>query len=99
MRKEAVPSLTLSKLLEREGISECDLIKIDIEGAEYDVLLGSEDVLRRGALRHIAVEIHDSILRRRGITWRMLHDWMLSCGYRLHAEQGPSIYSICNATE
>jgi FkbM family methyltransferase len=38
---------TLDLYCERNGIAEIDLLKIDVEGAEYQVLLGAERMLRK----------------------------------------------------
>ncbi len=35
---EEVPSITLEQLFSRHGIARCDLLKIDVEGAEYEIL-------------------------------------------------------------
>ena len=41
-RTEALPSLTLADLCERHGLHEIDFLKIDVEGAEADVLAGGD---------------------------------------------------------
>lgn len=43
-----------------------NVIKIDVEGAEGDVLEGIGDMLRRADLRVVYVEVHFGILERRG---------------------------------
>lgn len=35
---EEVPCITLDQLFDRHQITRCDLLKIDVEGAEYDIL-------------------------------------------------------------
>lgn len=92
---EKVPSLTLAELLEKNGIDHCDLMKIDIEGAEYDVLIGAEATLRQGRIRHIAVEFHNALLERHGSSARHLHEWIVSCGYQMNDVPGPSVYTFC----
>ena len=56
-RKEEVDSFTLSELFCVAGIDGCDLMKVDIEGAEYDVFMGARDILQTGVIRNIALEI------------------------------------------
>jgi FkbM family methyltransferase len=53
-----VEAYTLDNLLENSGINQVNWIKIDVEGAEYEVLRGAKDIL--SANRHIAilVEVH-----------------------------------------
>lgn len=55
-----VDSVNLQTLLEKWGLEEVDLIKIDIEGAEFDALLQAPDeVLNR--FKQITIEFHDFI--------------------------------------
>jgi FkbM family methyltransferase len=90
---EEVQSFTLADFLSKVGIDTCDLLKVDIEGAEYEVFMNAEEVLRAGAIRNIALEIHDSILARRGLSGEALHRWILSCGYTLRDEGPVRVYS------
>lgn len=51
-----VECVSLRTLLDILGSREIDLLKLDIEGLEYDVLRSSTDVLSR--IKRIAVEVH-----------------------------------------
>lgn len=55
-----VPAVTLAQALDRSRTGRCDLLKIDCEGAEYDMLLtaGEQTLGRVGA---IAMEYHDAM--------------------------------------
>ena len=54
---ERVPTISLPDLLERAGVGEIDLLKCDVEGAEYAILLSTPPpVLRR--IRHLLLEVH-----------------------------------------
>jgi FkbM family methyltransferase len=45
---EKVPAVTLNQILDRGQIEHCELLKIDVEGQEYDILYGSSgDVFER----------------------------------------------------
>jgi len=55
-----VPAVTLAAAMERLGIDRCDFLKLDCEGAEYDILLtAGEQTLSR--IGHIALEYHDAV--------------------------------------
>src|SRR5215204_3500769 len=55
-----VPCLDLSSLMKQNQHQHIDLLKLDIEGAEYEVL---EQILRqRIPVRQLLVEFHDGIL-------------------------------------
>lgn len=50
-------SVTMHKLVYfREAIADCDLLVIDVQGYEYQVLLGAEDLLR--CFKYIYAEIN-----------------------------------------
>ncbi len=56
--KLAVEAVSLATLLERLGVSRCDLLKLDCEGAEFGILMGATpEVLQRVA--RIVLEVHD----------------------------------------
>lgn len=57
-----VEALDLETLMEREGIAEWDLVKLNCEGAEFDIL----DRLRAPVARQIVVSFHEHTGRRRG---------------------------------
>jgi hypothetical protein len=56
-------------------------MKVDIEGAEYDVFISAPEVLRKEIFRHIALEMHHSILERRELSADHLHKHMVGCRY------------------
>jgi hypothetical protein len=43
----SVPTLSLSSFAERVGLRRLDLIKLDIEGGEYDALVGAIPIITR----------------------------------------------------
>ena len=53
-----VPCLTLSQIFDENNINRCDLLKMDCEGAEYDILYNCPpDYLQR--IDQIAMEVHN----------------------------------------
>lgn len=52
----SVPGLTLDDLLDRMGIDEVHVMKIDVEGAEAEILAASPDALAR--VRFLIGELH-----------------------------------------
>ena len=53
-----VQAYALDELLETSGIKQVNWIKIDVEGAEYEVLKGAKEVLSASKRISILVEIH-----------------------------------------
>jgi FkbM family methyltransferase len=57
---EKIEVVTFPRFLSLTGVFEVDLLKVDIEGAEVDVLDSLDDETLRG-IRQITVEFHDFI--------------------------------------
>lgn len=55
-----VEAISLDQAFERLGICECDFLKIDCEGAEYDILFGAGAESLRN-VRRIAMEYHEGV--------------------------------------
>jgi FkbM family methyltransferase len=53
-----VQANTLDNLLQRNGIKEVNWMKIDVEGAEYEVLKGARNILSNSKNISILIEIH-----------------------------------------
>jgi FkbM family methyltransferase len=58
-RRVSVPAEPLSVTLGKLGVDGIDFLKIDVEGAEYDILLGDCD-LWSTPIRHLVVEVDRS---------------------------------------
>jgi FkbM family methyltransferase len=95
---ETVRSWRIEDLLERCGIETVDLAKVDIEGAEYKVFMSaSENFLRSGKLRNIAIEYHNKVLEAQGFSPDRINQRLLSCGYRLNDSFGPRVYEFAGS--
>jgi FkbM family methyltransferase len=53
-----VEAYTLDSLLQLNGIEHVNWIKIDVEGAEYEVLRGAKEILSASKRISILVEVH-----------------------------------------
>jgi FkbM family methyltransferase len=77
----SVPAITLADLIDRYHLDQIDLLKMDIEGSEWEVLLGaSASVLR--SIRRIEFEFHE-VHARFGYTKEKLFAHLGSAGYHL----------------
>jgi FkbM family methyltransferase len=61
------------------------LIKIDVEGAELEVLRGAAGLFQQSAPSHIFVECIDHHLNRFNASSRMLIQWLVEAGFRVSA--------------
>lgn len=59
-RTQQVTSLALNEVFVQNGIQRCDLLKMDCEGAEYDILLNAK-AEALGRVQRLVMEYHDSI--------------------------------------
>ena len=67
-----VPSTTLDKVLEKLGIDKIDILKVDVEGAEPQVIVGGEESLKN--TEHILIEWNPSAWKDRSELIDMLLD-------------------------
>ena len=73
---------TLDRLLKHLSVRSVRLMKMDIEGFEYEAVLGSPDVFRNGVIEYLALELHPTILDRRGKRDKDIVDFLNECGYQ-----------------
>jgi FkbM family methyltransferase len=79
---ESVKTTTLAKLLAAKKIGRVDLLKIDIEGYEYEAVLGSKEVFLNKIPKRIALELHPELLAERGKSANGLTAFIQGCGYK-----------------
>jgi FkbM family methyltransferase len=79
-----VPTVTLAAIMERNGLDVVDLLKLDVEGAEYEVLYGAPaDCLAR--ISEIRMEAHHLDDDRRNAP--ALGRFLAQAGYRITRQQ------------
>ena len=88
--RETVPALPLAEILDRAGLAAVDLLKLDIEGWEYEAILGSREIFRQGRIRAIALELHPAQLAKRGLGIAPITDFLQEAGFR-HAPRFESL--------
>jgi FkbM family methyltransferase len=82
-----------------EWVAECtperiDIVKIDVEGSEFEVLEGMRGSLRKYRPRLLIVEVVERHLERSGASATLLEDILSGQGYRAH---GPRITEIASS--
>ena len=61
-----VPALSLDEVLKTYHVDVCELLKVDCEGAEYDILLNtSKGTYAR--INHVVIELHDWVPKEIGV--------------------------------
>ncbi|MGB2775672.1 MAG: FkbM family methyltransferase [Candidatus Acidiferrum sp.] len=74
---------TLDDYAEEHGVDRINLIKIDVEGAELDVLLGARRVLSRNPKPHMILEFWEEFLQAYGSSCAQLAEFLRQSGYSL----------------
>ena len=84
-----VESLSLVDLFARESVERCDLLKCDIEGSEYDVLLSApKDLLER--VDRIAMEVHVHLRPGEPDRWPSLRAHLHDAGFQIEVDGNES---------
>jgi hypothetical protein len=58
LMREAIQIRRLDDVLHETAIDEVQLWKLDVEGAEYEALIGAGDYLRNHRIKHLYFECH-----------------------------------------
>jgi len=64
------------------NLDRLDIVKMDVEGAELDVLEGMHESLIRLRPRRLIVELKDAVLQRAGVDAEMIDRFLDRAGYR-----------------
>ncbi len=75
-----VAQRSLDDLLAEEHIAQVDFLKIDVEGAELDVLEGSRQTLAASPQARLVIEIHGQPASSAACP---VHGWLTERGYRI----------------
>jgi FkbM family methyltransferase len=76
-----VPATTLSQLVADSGGKPVALVKIDVEGAEPEVLVGGKSAIEADLLPVLMIEFTESNLQRRGLDTNHLFGQLVALGY------------------
>jgi FkbM family methyltransferase len=83
-RKERVRTARLDDIIREEGLARVDVIKMDIEGAEFTALRGAEQTLRQFHPL-LLLEVSDRSLQHQNASSGQLLDFVMGLGYRVYA--------------
>jgi FkbM family methyltransferase len=76
----AVPMAVYDRIAGPLGIGKVDLVKMDVEGAEMDILLGMRELLTRDH-PSLVIEVHTQLLKRFGHSETELRAYLETFGY------------------
>jgi len=81
-----VPTTTLGEIFRDLDIPRCDFLKMDCEGAEYDILMDA-DAATLDRIAHMSIEYHDGVTALSGAD---LAAWLESRGFRVRRIPNPA---------
>lgn len=82
--KSTIKTITLDELLTGCGLKKVKLVKIDIEGYEFQALLGGRKALQTKSVENLLIETHPEALLKLGQDEKMITDYLTSFGYNLN---------------
>jgi hypothetical protein len=83
---------TLAQVLDAQSAPRIDLLKVDIEGFEFEALLGSSQVFEQRHVRALALELHPTLLAGRGKRAEDITEMLERCGYALSESFGNRVW-------
>ncbi|MET0645766.1 MAG: FkbM family methyltransferase [Pyrinomonadaceae bacterium] len=79
---EQAPATTLDLYCERNGVTGIDLLKLDVEGAEFQVMLGARRMLREKRVRRVTFEFGQTTFDM-GNSPARIETYLRDAGYEL----------------
>ena len=89
---QAIALKTLSRVLDEHRLEHIDLMKIDIEGWEYEAVIGSAQVFQSGRIKVIALDYHLNELAARGRSASDIDRLLCDAGYQQSSEHENTVY-------
>jgi FkbM family methyltransferase len=83
--REVVCATTLDACAAKYGIKQIDLIKVDVEGGEYRVLLGARETLAANPDVRLVFESEADWCERAGCRQQDAFDFLRAAGFQLYA--------------
>jgi len=74
---------TLDQIISSREIEKVDMLKIDVEGSEYEVLLGCKKSFEENKIKKIICEIHPNFLAEKGLKEQEIHSLLEENGFHI----------------
>lgn len=87
---------TLDALVAEARLPSPDLVKIDVEGFEYQVLLGMQEILR-SSRPQLYIEIHGSTTEQKQANVQRVIQVLAATGYHIHHIESNTEVTIANS--
>lgn len=87
--RHTVAVRSLTSLLSELQVGHVDLLKIDVEGAELDVLRGALPLLQSGSIKEVICELHEPVVRRADV-----EELFETSGYRVSDLRDGELHAV-----
>lgn len=91
--KQTVETDTLLNIINQTGMDSIDFAKVDVEGYEYEAILGSKELFKNKRIKRLALELHPSVLESRGLDGKEIVNFLLECGYAETHVHGNQVFT------
>ena len=85
---DEAPATTLDAVFEEHGVDRCDLLKIDVEGSEYELLRAASDATL-ARIQRIHGEYHDVRADDPGTRIDAFAGWLRAKGFKVDVDAHP----------
>src|ERR1700733_824304 len=89
---QRVRTVTLADVLDDNHVVNVDLLKIDIEGFEFEAILGSPQLFTDKRIKAMALELHPAALATRRKSVEQLVSFLTGAGYRETTIRAQSVW-------
>jgi FkbM family methyltransferase len=78
---ETVPTKRLSDIVKLFNLNTINLLKMDIEGLEYQAVLGDRELFKSNIIKNFALELHPTVIKNDGKDSNKVINFLSECGF------------------
>lgn len=91
---ETVPTKRLSDIVKLFNLNNINLLKMDIEGFEYQAVLGDKELFKSNIIKNFALELHPTVIKKYGNDSNKVINFLNECGFVAIAMDDSDIRNI-----
>jgi len=88
---------TIDDIISSRNINKVEMLKIDVEGFEYEVLCGCKNSFKENKIKKIICEIHSLFLKKKGLDKNSIYDILKENGFSISvldsSEERPHVFA------
>ena len=87
---DEVDMTTIDEILSTRNIDDVKIMKIDVEGFEFDLLKGAKNSLKNKKIKNMIIEVHINYLNAKRISEKYFNAYLNEQGYKVDTIQNTS---------